>query len=177
MNKKVIAYTFLCLLFLSGCTQPFPTFEESVKKLPNSDIESLQILDGIKAGYAKDKNQVYHFLNGKGKFNVRIVKGADLETFHPIKTDDLGPGHYAKDRFSIFYFQRKIEMADNESFVPLKWGFSKDKDHVFLGNKVFDEADLNTFKVIDNRTAEDRNNIYKFSSGSLELNEVIKKIE
>jgi len=126
----------------------------------------------VKLDYTKDNNYVYHY-GGK-------IEGSDGPTFEII--DDVGA--YGKDINNVYSYSQIIDGADVDSFEVLDYSkvagdkkihnyysdYAKDKNQIyykyalgkFNGTEVrpIPEADVGTFKVLDDRSAQDKNNRY-----------------
>lgn len=117
--------------------------------------------------FAKDLKNVYCF--------DKVVNGADLETFVPIKNNDIDRD-YAKDKYSVYYGSDKL-LINADSFQVSFWGI-KDGENVYrskfipacdylCGIEKIDGADANSYKNLGNMYSKDRNLVY-FGSKVLE---------
>ena len=76
---------------------------------------------------------------------------------------------YIMDKNGIYYQEnfnkyKKIENIDISSFEILDSHYSKDKDTVYCKDIILKEADVKSFKIIENNftfDAEDKNNYYQ----------------
>jgi hypothetical protein len=92
-------------------------------------------------GYARDKNNVYHYILTIGK--PRILKGVDLETFQVLGFS------FAKDARKVYHEADRIPSADPASFEHLGGLFSRDRTRVFYANRTIAGADRDSFEVLD----------------------------
>lgn len=98
----------------------------------------------INKEFAKDKNHIY--------YEGDMLEDSDSATFVV--------GEIPKDKSNVYLFlicednqwdqcYQKVEGADPATFEPIKYGFYKDKSHIFYNTKLVSEADINTFVVYD----------------------------
>lgn len=82
-----------------------------------------------------------------------VVKNANPKTFRIID------GAYATDETNLYYYGSLINNADYKTFKTLKVSeyvaIAVDKNNVYLGEKIFEEADPSTFYYDEK---DDRNN-------------------
>ncbi len=85
------------------------------------------------------------------------VQGADPGTFRFIegsREGDCQSGHmYAMDRGHVFYRISPIKDADPLTFLPLRYGYSKDAKCVYFRGQAVEGADAEGFTVIENKYA------------------------
>ncbi|MGN0003431.1 MAG: DKNYY domain-containing protein, partial [Sphingobacterium composti] len=170
-NKKDVFYHFLD----DGNFYDYPTISSHVSRgnkiggncflrLNNVDYESFKVLNYI---YAKDKDQVFFFsqkieadadsfevidqLFAKDKngiwYNGRIAKIESPSTFEIIYTSERNETHYAKDQYNDY--------ASSTAKIDQYSGYAE----LLL---VLKNSDPNTFKVINDVWAKDKNNVYWF---------------
>jgi hypothetical protein len=118
-------------------------------------------MDGVDAGtfqinsgsrYAKDKSNVYYPLQ------ITCVDGEECGVCYCVKfvVEDANPEDfvylgkdYAKDDASVYFRGWLLDEADVKTFKVLKGAgafiFAVDRDHVFLRETIFTEADAATF--------------------------------
>src|SRR3989344_1882275 len=61
------------------------------------------------------------------------------------------------------YTAEKVAGADPETFVILDNYLEKDKNNVYLGDKIVQDADPATFQIIDGMYSKDKNNVFAYS--------------
>ena len=93
--------------------------------------------------WAKDKNNAYYM----GKQPVPL---ADYDSFHVIKeTDSYGlQGHYAADKYRVYYEDHIVEGADPETFTEIFDLVGQDKHRVYYQWKATDIKDYNQLSHI-----------------------------
>ena len=92
---------------------------------------------------------------------------------------NLGMAEYVKRNNEIYYrfskendIEIKVENADLNTFKILNDKYAKDKKSAyFFGNKSFKDVDVKTFEVLPNYYSKDKNNVYR------PINEWIHKID
>ncbi|MCF2506311.1 DKNYY domain-containing protein [Dyadobacter sp. CY107] len=148
------------------------------KTIPGADPSSFVVL-----GYAwgKDCNHIYtaykivsndpdHFVkidrhlskDSKCIYYADRVISYDAPHFQLLaKVDGLT---YFKDRHSIFVNGIRVKEPDVRSFEPLRHGYSRDGDHVYLMGpasfKIMEGADPESFQVINQYYSLDQNHVY-----------------
>jgi len=106
-----------------------------------ADPKTFEIID---TQFAKDKNHIY--------YEGDVLEDSDSSTFI---VDEI-----PKDKSNVYLFlicednqwdqcYRRVKGADPASFEPIKYGFYKDKYHIFYNTKIVSEADVVTFTVYD----------------------------
>jgi len=81
---------------------------------------------------------------------------ADKETFKPLG------GAFFKDKNNVFYFENIIKKADPATFKKLGHSdYSIDKSKVFCKDRLLNDADKNSFSIINTLYAKDTNFVYK----------------
>ena len=93
--------------------------------------------------WAKDKNNAYYM----GKQPVPL---ADYDSFHVIKeTDSYGlQGHYAADKYRVYYEDHIVEGADPETFTEIRRWVGQDKHRVYHEWKATNIKDYNQLSHI-----------------------------
>ncbi|MEI8067408.1 MAG: DKNYY domain-containing protein [Candidatus Shapirobacteria bacterium] len=115
----------------------------------NGKIEGLDpITFKEEANYALDKNKVFCCTVGCVQ-----LEGADSKTFKSIADA------YAKDKNNVYRNCEKIKV-DYLTFKALNINYYMDKNGVYCSGLKIKNADINTFKVIDESNAIDKNNKY-----------------
>lgn len=133
--------------------------------------------------YTKNNfNVFYEVTAGRGSSNSssydkkRIIKGADPKTFEVLNK------HYTKDKnnfyicswtgpdlFRISTKCEKIKNVDRESFEVIdndpydnkySYNYAKDKNHVYFYGMIIENADPQSFQIINNKYIIDKNRLY-----------------
>ena len=93
--------------------------------------------------WAKDKNNAYYM-------GEQPVPLADYDSFHVIKeTDSWGiQGHYAADKYRVYYKDHIVEGADPETFTEIIDWVGQDKHRVYYQWKATDIKDYNQLSHI-----------------------------
>ena len=107
----------------------------------------------------------------KSKF-FKVILGVFILT-------NLGMAEYVKRNNEIYYrfskeddIEIKVENTDLNTFKILNDKYAKDKNSAyFFGNKSFKDVDVKTFEVLPNYYSKDKNNVYR------PINEWIHKID
>jgi hypothetical protein len=144
-------------------------------ELANTDVDSFTPLGGI---YAKDKNRVYCCLDNcvviptstdtfksiessiyatDGNFiykNCEVLKNAEVKTFSYINKN------YYQDKEGIYYNDTLIYNNTNGAIKSLSDNTITVDTIVFCNGKPVQNADLDTYEVLDNIYSKDRNNVY-----------------
>jgi len=133
-------------------------------KIKNADPNSFQILNDR---YMKDKNNVFYNETKK----ITTVKNADPESFLVVDSDN------GKDK-NHFYWYGEMRKG-KEPILSQDYGevspYNKDEKFVYYGNQEILGADSETFIVLSQNYAKDKNNVYCYDyHGS---GEKIKKLE
>lgn len=106
-----------------------------------ADPKSFSIID---EQFSKDKNHIY--------YEGDVLEDSDSSTFVV--------GEIPKDKSNVYLLltcednqwdqcYQKVVGADPATFEPVKYGFYKDKSHIFYNTQLVPEADVNTFTVYD----------------------------
>lgn len=131
------------------------------EKLEWADTNSFKNND-IWDTYALDKNNVY--------FNCDVISWADVNSFEVIKWWEW----VAKDKNNIYCWYEKINSIDRDSYTEFyieSWKrgkilsqYSKDKNNVYYWcSYIIEEADPDSFEIINPFFAKDKNNVYKYN--------------
>ena len=119
--------------------------------------------EGKSIYYMKDGQMVsFYFVDGTvdpaadcySKPSKILLDNVDLDTF---KSLNLG---YAKDKNSVYIYNKKIKSAAPESFHTLSGLYAKDANHVYFEGAIIDKADAPSFETLDFSYAKDKKNVY-----------------
>lgn len=147
-----------------------------VEPLKGIDVETFEVLAETK--YAKDKKQVYYPIDipciDYRDCGVCFYGNILVETANPATFQYLGNA-YAKDGQKVYFRGELIKDADGETFKviagPKLFFFAKDKNHVFKKDKIFAEADAESFYYHKNDKRNktktiigDKNNEWEFQA-------------
>ena len=130
--------------------QVFSDGEYEVSVIP-CQYASFEVLD---YRFAKDAGDAY--------YTGKKIKGADGATFQPV-----GYG-YSKDAQHVFFESMQVSGADPQTFVPYKENENamgttvdaKDKNNIYVQEKVFADVDAATFRILDEKYTADKNTVY-----------------
>ncbi len=112
--------------------------------IENADIKSFSTINNY---YAKDHENVF--------FCDIIMSDLDIDTFEFISD------FHIKDRYSVFFQEQKIDGANPQKFYQVeKTNYAKDDKSIFWREKKVEVADYETFEILDNTAAKDKNNFY-----------------
>jgi len=118
--------------------------EDADPKTFEIDIDPMNIMYGYR--HAKDKNHVY-------------LLGNILEDLSPqnlvFHSQDV-----VSDGIHVYYLLERLEGADARSFRTFDYDWYGDKSHLWKRSKFISEGDPNTFIVINDRYAKDKNTVY-----------------
>ncbi len=144
------------------------------------DRKALEALKEFKSGYHPHENGEMYFRTPTSLADEYKVEGVDLQTFEILANED-----YAKDKNNVYFYGRKLEGADSESFTIINFKlyfvdlkayveamdspYSKDKNNVYYKGNNVKEADTKSFTVIDFNFSKDKNNIYSYDKKILEI--------
>lgn len=149
----------------SGCSKDKNHVYYDGVLLPQADPLSFMFIDRDSLGsisyaraYARDRKHLYYY----GK----IVEGASISNFG-VKGLKYG---YLLDEQHIIYKGRVLTMPDPDTFEVLAYKYrrdayyTKDKNHVYLGNEIIEEADPKTFDITEDEKnagyATDKNHLF-----------------
>jgi hypothetical protein len=104
--------------------------------------------------YAKDKTSVYY-------------EGDQLAEVESSTFEFISSG-YAKDSQHVYFRNLKVEKADPSTFSAFienenslgETVYAKDKLGIFINDKRFSEADIATFKILNEKYTIDKNGVY-----------------
>jgi hypothetical protein len=128
--------------------------------------------------YAKDINHVF-------RSDGYVIPDADTESFEFIRSED---GHYyfARDSYRVYYLDMSsrnrvlnggeptpilvVENCNPSTIVDLGHAYVKDDTSIWWGSeKILQEADVETFKVLNRFIAKDKAHIYALNGTSSQL--------
>lgn len=116
----------------------------------------------------KDVSACGYYSDGKNIFfEDNIIENADLETFDIVGlTNDsylsCFKEEYTRDKNFVYSFGRKIDGADSDTFKVLGDYYAKDKNSAYCDRKKMDPSvDINSFQSLDYNYAKDKNSVYK----------------
>ena len=117
-----------------------------VVELPDADPETLEVLG---FNLARDKNHVWWYGS--------ILPGADAKSIELVSD-----GFVWKDSAHVWYQQQKMVDADAKTFKHLGSSYFIDDQRVYWGPDAIDDADRNSFRVLnDSFVAVDQNMVYR----------------
>ena len=122
-------------------------------EVKDADYNSFEEIDIY---YGKDKNYVYYMGEKIDEIDSNTFKNFSFPFYIMDKN-----GIYYQENFNKY---KKIENIDISSFEILDSHYSKDKDTVYCKDIILKEADVKSFKIIENNftfDAEDKNNYYQ----------------
>ena len=132
------------------------------KQIWGSDPDTFEYLDG---GYARDKNFAYH-LNEK-------IQDADIDTFGYLN------GSYAKDKNYIYYGNalryKRIKDINTADFKVLVNSIATDGVNIYEDGEKVAYVDNDTFELINDYYAKDKNNYYDLLYDIDPLEEIDKR--
>lgn len=109
------------------------------KKIRGVSRESFEVIGSI---YSKDKNHVY--------IEDRILEEANPTTFEIIWNKNKNKRtFYTKDESYVFYYGEIIKNADPETFEQIGNIYAKDKNHIYVADKILD-IKIDKYKVWKN---------------------------
>lgn len=115
----------------------------------------------INSYMAKDKFRVYKYIFNNGyscKSALNIIPSTDTRTFQLLNS------FYSKDKNAVFFDNKPVNEANPATFKAFnEWystSFGSDDKHVFYRGELIEQADPNSFLVIDSAFAKDKNYVY-----------------
>lgn len=138
----------------------------NVSPLNNIDIHTFKVLAGTQ--YAKDTNHVYYPLeticNDYTDCGVCYYSKVIIESASPAFFKYLGKD-YATDTKLVFFRGKLLQDTDGASFKviegPQYFYFATDKYHVYMHDKIFQDADPETFYY---DSTDLRNNVSEYDN-------------
>jgi hypothetical protein len=169
----------VCMEFKRGARRVY------TKTLEGADAETFH---EISLSYFVDKNHVYYrdkiikeanpktfksigehgsyFQDGQNIYYSGKKIDADPDSFIIMKNRYGHSSEYARDRRYVWKFGKKIEGMDASSLTLLSSSYyTKDKNHIYFNDKIFEEADVETFMVLgdtDGSYAKDKQRAYYY---------------
>lgn len=117
------------------------------KEFNIADPETFELIPEIYAA-AKDKNNFYQF--------GEIIRNVDESSFEVLDNK-----LYANNHDIIYHRGKEIRGVDIATFEILDSTYSKDKNHIYRDNVIFEEADPETFEIVSSGSyTKDKNNVY-----------------
>ena len=158
---------------------------EKVEISPEIDLKTLQPIENY-SEYSKDKNNVYYnfkkiedadvktfesegYSIGKDKtgvyYGTHKVSGVDVNSLEVLKND------FFKDKNNIYYKNKKIENFKPKNFEVIDYSLVKQNEDLYYftedenDNTKFvllesKNVDIDTFQILDEDYAKDKNNAY-----------------
>ena len=129
----------------------------------------------IKENYVKDSKNVYKIeaeitdsipISSDNKINTKKISldGLDVKTFRALENDkDVTSIDYFVDKNNIYYAYEnleKIQGADKNSFEVLGNYIAKDKNNVYYNGKKMENVDSKSFKNFGNFIGKDKNRVF-----------------
>lgn len=148
-------------------------------KIQGANLDTFKV---ISFPYAKDVNNVYYSFSVIEKANpgyFKVLNSAyskDNSSIFCISREQMPTklagvnfasfkvlGNFAQDNQNVFFNCEVLFGADSNSFMPLKAGYSRDKNSVYYRSNVIKEADVKTFEVVEGVGvfAKDKSHTYK----------------
>ena len=118
--------------------------------IENADPKTFELLNPTdESSYTRDKSHVFFF--------GTKVKGADPAHFNALNE------RYGKDKNKAYLMEHPLEGVDLETFEALSenvW-IAKDKNRVYYYGKIFEKADVKTFKLAPDLSCG-KNCVYRY---------------
>ena len=129
----------------------------------------------IKENYVKDSKNVYKIeaditdsipISSDNKINTKKISldGLDVKTFRALENSkDITSIDYFVDKNNIYYAYEnleKIQGADKNSFEVLGNYIAKDKNNVYYNGKKMENVDSKSFKNFGNFIGKDKNRVF-----------------
>ncbi|WP_299247943.1 DKNYY domain-containing protein [uncultured Aquimarina sp.] len=130
---------------------------------PLSKIDGANVSEIVSLTYSciRDDKNVYFFLSYRGSEYVEEIIKLPFKNSEEIRFFSDYSSLIKIDN-NIYYHGLIIDGVDASTFEELKYGYTKDKDHVFFNWKIIEEADVNTFKYNERKDIfSDKNHIYE----------------
>jgi hypothetical protein len=123
-----------------------PSMERDFRSIRLENVDPFAFKD-LGYGYAKDTKYVY--------YHGKVIANANAETFKVIGKI------YAIDKAHVFYKDIVIREAEPATFSIMKeWGWSKDRKHIYAGDKSIETCDIGTFKFLTDDWQADSKCVY-----------------
>jgi hypothetical protein len=106
--------------------------------------------------YSKDKNGLW--MMEYYSYKPVSIKGIDTTTFERIDSC------YARDKKFVLWCGKKLKKAQPSTFIALNSNYGKDDKHIFAQDAILENADYETFGIIENNItlAKDKHHYYQF---------------
>ncbi|MFH1533577.1 MAG: DKNYY domain-containing protein [Nitrospirota bacterium] len=109
--------------------------------------------------YSRDENHVYYEYTFPDP-SVNRIEEADPVTFEVLVEDSSSMYQYAIDKNHLYLRDRIIENANANTFAVLENGYSRDHKSVFWEEIQIVGADPESFKIIDFPFSKDENHVF-----------------
>ena len=131
--------------------------------------------EAVKENYVKDSKNVYKIeaditdsipISSDNKINTKKISldGLDVKTFRALENGkDVTSIDYFVDKNNIYYAYEnleKIQGADKNSFEVLGNYIAKDKNNVYYNGKKMENVDSKSFKNFGNFIGKDKNRVF-----------------
>lgn len=110
--------------------------------IPNSNGASFEVLNG---NFSRDGKDYF--------FNERPLNVCDYKSFKIHDFNGAQGNWLSYDDKCAYYMKSRIPIVDRDSFTVLFGGYTKDKENVYLGNRVVEGADPASFEMNGNTFA------------------------
>lgn len=110
--------------------------------IPNSNGSSFEVLNG---NFSRDGQDYF--------FNERPLNVCDYESFEIHDFNGVQGNWLSYDDKCAYYMKGRIPLVDRKSFTILLGGYTKDKENVYLGTRIVEGADPESFEMIENTFA------------------------
>ena len=143
----------------------------------------------VKENYVKDSKNVYKIeaeitdsipISSDNKINTKKISldGLDVKTFRALENSkDVTSIDYFVDKNNIYYAYEdleKIQGADKNSFEVLGNYIAKDKNNVYYNGKKMENVDSKSFKNFGNFIGKDKNRVF-YITGNEDIKDVDAK--
>ena len=143
----------------------------------------------VKENYVKDSKNVYKIeaeitdsipISSDNKINTKKISldGLDVKTFRALENGkDVTSIDYFVDKNNIYYAYEnleKIQGADKNSFEVLGNYIAKDKNNVYYNGKKMENVDSKSFKNFGNFIGKDKNRVF-YITGNEDIKDVDAK--
>lgn len=120
--------------------------------LLNSDSNTFSIIDGP---YSKDKSNVY--------YHDLTLPYADPKSFKAFVFDSLWSYGYATDNNHLYYrgdLKESCEPTSLEILGDPSGDWAKDSQCIYFQGNILENADINTFQLLDKKYTKDKNKVF-----------------